>query len=218
MYVFGGGQSWSYDTIIRVRPGAAEIVGSLPNRLSDAVSIPYVYNGQRGLLLIGGYDGKIFNRVAKFVSVQGRHLHWQTLFTLPEGLRYPAVASTNGKVFIAGGQTASGGLSDDVYVWSSGSNEVRHLATLPSALDKAAAFAAGSMSIVIAGGNRADGQPTDEILAMNVKTGAIKQVGKLPSALADMGYTQVGSVGYIAGGVLSSGQTNSEVWKVLMGE
>jgi hypothetical protein len=74
------------------------------------------------------------------------------------------------------------------------------------------------MSIVIAGGNRADGQPTDEILAMNVKTGAIKQVGKLPSALADMGYTQVGSVGYIAGGVLSSGQTNSEVWKVLMGE
>lgn len=198
LYVFGGGQSASYNTVVRVQGGTAKVAAHLSSRLSDAVCVPFTWHGQSGLVLLGGYDGQVMNRTVRFASVESGKLSLQSMFTMPQGLRYTAAAAIGQTLLFAGGETSTGGVSNAVYAWSQAGGP-RVIAHLPVAIDKAAAFVVGQ-DLVVAGGKLANGQPVQSVYAIDVKTGKVHENGKLPTPLADMGYTQVGQTGYLAGG------------------
>jgi len=203
LYVFGGGQNDSYNTIIRIRDNRAAVVGTLKSALSDAVCVPWTQNGQAGVLLIGGYDGRNFHRSVEFFAIKSGRLTSNTVFTLPVGLRYPAVAVSDGTLVIAGGRTPTGALSSDVYAWSQ-SNGVRRIARLPYGIEKAGLFGVGA-NVVLVGGLRASGQAISDIRAIHLTDGTSQSVAKLPKPLYDMGYVQYGTTGFIAGGVSQAG-------------
>lgn len=217
LYVFGGGQSASYNTIVEIRGSRASIIGYLPRPLSDAVCVPYEYHGHQGLALVGGYDGQVFNDVVRFVTVSQGKWVWDSLFTLPQGVRYPAVAALGNTLYIAGGKFASGQLSRTVYSWSTQTNALHVVGTLSSGVEKAALFAVPGY-LVLAGGLNPARVPQNEILAIDVRFGALHMVGHLPVSLADLGYAQVGGRGFLVGGMKSQNETNtsSETYTVLI--
>ncbi|MCL6634135.1 MAG: hypothetical protein K6T63_16145, partial [Alicyclobacillus herbarius] len=62
LYVFGGGQSSSYNTVWRITNGHTTLVDRLPQPLSDASCVPYTWDNAKGLVLVGGYNGVRPNR------------------------------------------------------------------------------------------------------------------------------------------------------------
>ncbi|WP_157076396.1 hypothetical protein [Alicyclobacillus kakegawensis] len=200
LYVFGGGQSASYNTVWRIANGHTTLVDRLPQPLSDASCVPYTWDNAKGLLLVGGYNGVRPNRQVQFVHVTNGHLQWRPLFTLPQGTRYPAVAVAGTRVYIVGGESVQGVPAAHVWVWDGRNPDapVRTVAKLPQPLSKAAAFTAGKWLIVAGGWN---GRSTvSNVYAIEEPTGATKELNNLPLPMADMGYTQQGSFGYLAGG------------------
>jgi hypothetical protein len=199
LYVFGGGQSVSYSSIVRVQGGQARTVGHLGQPLSDATSLPYTWKGQAGLLLIGGYNGSVFSRIVQFVTVKNQKLSFTPLFTLPVGLRYTAVASAGDALYIVGGKTPAGSDSAEVYRWTTGDATAKPFIALGQGLEKAAVFTTGKFLIVVGGLDHL-GNPLSQITAVNEQTGKSHVIGKLPKPLADMGNIQINQVGYVAGG------------------
>ena len=217
LYVFGGGQSASYDTIVRISGSQVSTVGHLNRPLSDAVAVPFTYHNQPGLVLVGGYDGQVFNQEVRFVTLNQGNLTWTNLFALPHGVRYPAVTSANGNLYIAGGRLASGQLSQSVYVWSSLTSTMHLVGYLGTAVEKATLFAKPGFLVVAGGSNQAQ-NPVTNVTAMNLETGKTQVVAHLPVPLADLGYAQTGSQGWLVGGLKSSSETdtNSDIYTLLL--
>jgi hypothetical protein len=224
LYVYGGGQATSYNTVVAVENGSARTVATLSSPLSDAVSVPLTVDGQRGLALVGGYDGSVFRTDVAFMttaansssgtgaSASGGRV-WKQLFNLEAPVRYAAVASTGNVLYIAGGLKQQG-LCSNVYEWSASTKQL-HTIALPAAFQKAALYVAGPYLILI-GGEPASGVPMSRILEIDTRTGASKVVGNFPTPIADMGYTQTASTGYLAGGVTtaSDGSTSRSVYEI----
>lgn len=216
LYVFGGGQSASYNTIVRIHNGAAAVVAYLKRPLSDAVCVPYRDQGRDGLLLTGGYDGQVFKRTVQFVSLVNGKLTFTNLFALPVGLRYPAVAAVGNQVFIAGGKEASGQLSHQIYSWNGTGAQAHPAGRLPIGLEKAALYA-DSQYLVLVGGKDPAGKSLSAIDAIQRSTGKVRRIGTLPKPLADFGSAQHGHRLVIAGGTTGSGQSvNTEVYTVVV--
>lgn len=204
LFIFGGGQSESYDTIVSIRSRKSSIEGRLVAPLSDAAAIPFRYKGKEGVAVIGGYDGKAFNHKVRFYTTnQTGELQSNELFTLPVGLRYVSVASDALHIFIAGGKSSKGE-SSDVYEWSEKSSTLQAIGKLPYGVEKAAAFISDKY-LIIAGGISQDGSPKSDVVAFNITSGESRSIASLPTPLADMGYAQGYSVGYLAGGIKSIG-------------
>jgi hypothetical protein len=213
LYMIGGGQSNSYDTIYQMTPDKkVKLTGHFPLPLSDGSAVPYTLNGNPGLMIIGGYDGKIYHTKVRMLRPQDQTLHWIEPFGLPVGLRYGAVTTNGHDIFIAGGQTPTV-LSDKIYVWSEKEQKIRLLATLPGARQKAAAFVFQNQLWII-GGIDSKGKILDQIVEVNTDTGETKKVQPFPTPIADMGYSQDQNTGYLAGGQLSKKQYASTVYKL----
>lgn len=206
LFVFGGGQNASYNTILRLHAGQVKQVGLLAAPLSDAVCLPYQAGGRHGTLLIGGYDGQVFRHTVYFGTEQAGGIAWQHQFSLPEGVRYVAAATDGRTVYLAGGQTASGPTSA-VYAWTPGWAGMRKIATLSQPVEKGALFVSRGY-LILAGGLNTTGVPQSTLTAINTATGQTRVVGHLPTPLADMGYVQAGA-GYLAGGMKSSQETDT---------
>lgn len=212
LFVFGGGQAHSTRALLRVSGGKTTKVADLEHPLSDAVAVPYRLHGEKGLVLVGGHGGPPVRQVY-FITASGGHTRWRILFSLPQGVRYAAVAVAGTRVDIAGGQTL-GGLTATVWTWRPGDPVPRRLQPLPAPLDKAAAFAwRGTLYVV--GGLKADARPSAAILAYHAG-GGWQLVGELPEPLADMGYVQVGAEGYLLGGMSgpSPPRARREIWRL----
>ncbi|MBX5437183.1 MAG: hypothetical protein IRZ33_08195 [Alicyclobacillaceae bacterium] len=203
LYIFGGGQADSYNTVLRVHNGQVQTLAPLARPLSDASAVPWTEGGHRGLVVLGGYDGRTFNTTARFYQVQGGVLQGQALFRMPAGLRYTAVAADSSEICWAGGLTASGQPSPVVYRWRPGSG-VQMVARLPVALQKAAAFMDGPY-LVVAGGYDAHRSVQRGIWGVRLGDGQVRRIGQLPVPLADMGYTQMGQMGILLGGTDEQG-------------
>lgn len=208
LYVFGGGQNASYNTIVQVHGRQVRTIDHLAQPLSDAVSVPLVYRGQPGLVLVGGYDGQVFQREVRFVTISHGKLVWTNLFLLPQGLRYASVSVLANTLYIAGGKYSSGQLSPNVYAWSETKPSLRLVGRFAVEIEKAALFAIPGY-LVLAGGLNPARNPQSDIVAMNVKTGKTRVIGHLPGPLADFGYTQVGQRGFLAGGMKSASETDT---------
>ena len=194
LYVFGGGQAVSYNTIVQIEPPLSAVVDRLPTALSDAGMVPYA----GGALLIGGHNGGTFSKEALLYTHQGSALRAKVLFRLPIGLRYAGIASTGKRLWIAGGRTASG-MSREIYYFAPGLARAEAVGRLPIAIDKAAAWAVPGY-VLIAGGQTLQGAPQKNVYAFNVLTRKIRIVGTLPTPLADMGYASNGQGAYVVGG------------------
>jgi hypothetical protein len=183
VYVFGGGQATSVDTIVRVNPttGASLDVGHLDEPLSDlgAVTIgdsPY---------LIGGFTGVKYASAVLHYLGGGRTT---VVARLPEGTRYAGVAALHGRIYVAGGLTPRG-ITDAVYEVVPG-GRVRRIARLPAPEDHAA-MAALQSNLYLVGGRK--------ILRIR-SSGAVSLVAHLPVTLTDPAVVAIGNRLVIVGG------------------
>ncbi len=212
LYVFGGGQATSYPYIVRVSGTSSANVENMARPLSDAVAVPYSFKGHQGQVVVGGYDGSVFNTVARFYeAVPSGQLISRPLFTLKVGVRYAGVIAVGEDIYVAGGLTSSGALSNGIYRYSPAKGLVL-IGHLAHPLQKAALFSWGG-NLVIAGGYDASGEAQNTIWDMNLATGKLRKIGTLPISLADMGYTQMGNHGFLVGGTGASAM-NAHIYEL----
>lgn len=195
VYLFGGGESVSMPSVVRVDPrtGATTEAPALGEPLSDLGAVAI---GGRAYL-VGGYTGTQFATAILRYRPQGAAT---TIARLPTGTRYAGVAALGRTIYVAGGLTTAGA-SRAVYAVSLGGN-VRRVATLPAPEDHAALAALGG-NLYLVGGKR--------VLALDPRTGTISTAAQLPAHLSDPTATTVG--GQI---VVTGGGTNG-VWSLKPG-
>jgi hypothetical protein len=184
VYLFGGGQSVSTPSVVRVDPrtGSTAEAPPLGEPLSDLGAVAI---GGRAYL-VGGYTGTEFaSAVLRYV--QGGAA--VTIARLPAGTRYAGVAALGQTIYVAGGLTSAGATAA-IYAVSLSGN-VRHVATLPTPEDHAALAALGG-KLYLVGGRRA--------LAIDPRSGKVSVAVKLPASLSDPTATTVGNRVVIAGG------------------
>jgi hypothetical protein len=184
VYLFGGGESVSMPSVVRVDPrtGSATEAPALGEPLSDlgAVAIGgHVY-------LVGGYTGTQFATAILRYRPQGSAT---TVARLPTGTRYAGVTALGNTIYVAGGLTTAGPTSAVYAVSPAGS--VRRIATLPAPEDHAALAALGG-KLYLVGGRR--------VLAIDPTSGKVSLAARLPAALSDPTATTVGNRIVIAGG------------------
>lgn len=212
LFIFGGGQAYSTRALLRVQGSHAVHVAYLGHPLSDAVTRPYRLHGVDGLIMVGGHGGPDVRKVYFISGTNNGHTRWRTLFSLPIGVRYTAVAVEGSTVYIAGGLSARGRV-DSAWSWQPGEAAPQRLPALPRPLEKAAAFAWRG-TVYVVGGLGNGGRTSADILAYHAGQRGWHRVGRLPGALADMGYVQQGRNGYLLGGMSgpSSRSAGRQVW------
>jgi len=223
LYVVGGGQVNSYNTILALTTSGSHLAGTLPHPLSDATAAQINWHGNSALLLIGGYDGQTFRQKATLLAENNGKVHLQSVFTMPSETRYTAVAAASNLVYVLGGKTATGKLSKAVYVvtlptsHAGNLNEIslRNLPSLPYGVQKAASFVAGN-TLFCVGGLNSSGAAVDTVLALTMSSSTLRWrvIGHLPIALGDMGYAQVASSLFLAGGETRSGTASQLVFRI----
>jgi hypothetical protein len=188
VYLFGGGEAVSTDSVVRVEPGwrTAVRAGSLGEPLSDLGAATV---GGR-TYLVGGYTG---SRYATAVLRFRPGAQPQLVTRLPVGLRYAGVAALGSKIYVAGGLAQSGATSA-VYAVDPVARTVRQVATLPRPVDHAALAPLGSRLLLVGGGSR-------QVLAIDPGRGSVTTVANLPAALTDpAAVAQDGRVLVLGGG------------------
>jgi hypothetical protein len=185
VYVFGGGQATSTDSVFRVSPalGAVSIAGHMDEPLSDLGAA--TVGGKA--YLVGGYTSVKF---ASAVLRYGGGGKTTTVARLPAGTRYAGVAAIGSTIYVAGGLTTSG-VSSAVYAVDPAGGTANRVATLPAPEDHAAMAALGG-KLYLVGGTR--------VLRIDPAAGSVSVAATLPAALADATATTVGGRIVIAGG------------------
>jgi hypothetical protein len=184
VYLFGGGESVSMPSVVRVDPrtGSAVEAPALGEPLSDLGAVAL---GDRAYL-VGGYTGTQFATAILRYRPQGAAA---TVARLPTGTRYAGVTRLGRTIFVAGGLTTAGA-TRAVYAVTPGGS-VRRIATLPRPEDHAALAALGGR-LYLVGGRR--------VLSIDPGTGKVSVAARLPASLSDPTATTVGSRIVVTGG------------------
>ncbi len=143
--VFGGGTASPTTTAQRLSPsGASSALAPLPQPRADAVAV--VTGGVA--YIVGGYSGPHLDSEV-LATAGGKSYH--QVAALPVPVRYPAVASLDGLIYVFGGQSASGSLVTDIQVVDPRSGTAKVVGQLPLPL---AGASAGDLQgvIYVAGG------------------------------------------------------------------
>ena len=184
--LYGGGETVSVPTIVRVNPatGGAGRMRPLDEPLSDLGAATVAGK----TYLVGGYTGA---KHATAILRVDRGNRTTTVARLPVGLRYPGVATLGGKIYVAGGVIPSGE-SRAVYEFDPRSRRVRSVAMLP-APEAHAALAALDGDLFLIGGS--------SVLRIDPRTGSVSRVARLPHKLADANAVSVrGRIVFLGGG------------------
>jgi hypothetical protein len=190
--LFGGGTSASTATVQLVRPGQpGQVAGALPEPRSDLVAAA---TGGVGYLL-GGYTG---TRMLAGVLQTADGRSFRSVAVLPVPVRYPAVAASQGRLWLFGGITSAGTPTDVVQRVDPVAGTAQVVGHLPHALSHASGFVLGT-GMYLAGGQIAGGGRTDAILRVD-PNGTVIQAGALPKPLSDAGVAVIGDVAYLVGG------------------
>ncbi len=176
--VFGGGQSVSTDTVVRIDPLArrAGVVAHLDEPLSDLGAA--VVGGR--VFLVGGYTGSRFASAVLRYDGSGRT---STAARLPAGLRYAGVAALGGTIYVAGGLTTAGE-SNDVFAVDPRAHTVRRVGKLPSPVAYGALVAFDG-ALYLVGGKTSAGVPVATVLRIDPRTGGVTVAARLPHGLAE---------------------------------
>jgi hypothetical protein len=182
VFLFGGGQSVSVDTIDRVSlDGVARSAGKLDEPLSDLGAA--VVGGR--VYLVGGYTGSKFASAILRYSAGG---HTSTVARLPAGTRYAGVATLNGSIVVAGGLTPAG-TSSAVYSVDPASGSVKRIATLPAPEAHAGMAALGNALYLVGGRD-----------VLRIVGRSVTVAARLPVALTDPAVVALGGRIVIVGG------------------
>jgi hypothetical protein len=201
LFVFGGGSAVSTSTVqaFDLVTGRGQVVGSLPTPLSDLASTTI----GKAVYLVGGFDGRAPRREV-YRTLDGRT--FTLVGRLPFGLRYPAVASADGKLVIAGGASARGATAA-VYVFDPASGRSTVIGDLPVAVGHAAALASAGHVYVI-GGAGSTGAVMGSITEIDPRARSIVHVrGNL--VVRDAGVVQFPAETLIIGGATGAGTTRA---------
>jgi hypothetical protein len=184
VYLFGGGESVSMPSVVRVDPrtAAATEAPALGEPLSDLGAVAI---GGRAYL-VGGYTGTQFASAILRYHPRGAAT---TVARLPTGTRYAGVTALGPTIYVAGGLTTAGP-TRSVYAVSPGGS-VQRVATLPAPEDHVALAALGG-KLYLVGGKR--------VLAIDPGSGRVTVAARLPARLSDPTATTVGNRIVIAGG------------------
>ena len=184
VYLFGGGESVSEPTVVRIDPANGATTGAAPigEPLSDEGAVTI---GGR-VYLVGGYTGSEF---ATAILRYGSSGTPAVVARLPQGTRYAGVAAIGRTIYVVGGLTTSGPTSA-IYAFPLG-GRLRRIGTLPRP-EAHAALAALNGTLYYVGGRR--------ILAINPRTGKSTIAARLPASLADPSVVAAGNAVVIAGG------------------
>ncbi len=184
------------DRILRVDPatGVVSTAGRLPAPSSDQAAAALGSTAY----VVGGYTGSRW--LDTIVAWQpGRPA--RVVAHLPTPLRYAAVASSAGRLIIAGGSRPDGAASDAVLAFDPRTSRVTRLGRLPAPTTHAAAAAIGDEVYVIGGRGATVGTATDRIVAVNARTGRIASAGRLSVPRSDLAAVSLTGRILLAGGL-----------------
>ena len=124
-------------------------------------------------------------------------VRFRTIARLALAVRYPAVATIGGLVYVVGGSTAAG----DTRVIQSidpRTGAVHVVGRLPEPISHASALVIGG-HLLVAGGRFA-GRPQDLVWRLDPARGTVVRLGRLPYAVSDAAPAVLGDMGYLIGG------------------
>jgi len=194
VYAVGGqhGTGTPSDGILRIdlATGHATPAGTFVEPLTGA---GYAQSGS-GVLIAGGWTGTQYASAILRFTLPGT----AALVTrLPEGVRDPAVALHGGKLYVAGGRTASGP-SAQVYVVDLATGGVSVVGRLPQPVWAASLVVAGGQ-LYLLGGRTASG-PVASVVRIDPASRRIESAGRMPRPLADAGSVRLGAATLVVGG------------------
>jgi PQQ-like domain len=151
--VFGGGSPGTVATV-EAFGGSATIAGTLPSPRSDAAAVTIGAT----TYIVGGYDGSVADPTV-LATTNGRT--YDAVTSLPDPVRYPAVAAAGKKLYVFGGEAISGPEAGrpvpEVQVVDTVSHRSWKAGSLPEPLDGAAAVSLAGR-IFLAGGESSSPQ------------------------------------------------------------
>jgi hypothetical protein len=201
-YVIGGGAVTAGVQVQTVASsGLAAVAGALPRARADLAAVAI---GGRVIVVGGGTPTQPASAV--LATTDGRT--FTTIGTLRVAVRYPAVATLQGSVYIFGGVEPGGEVSL-VQALDLATGSVRVVGRFPHPLWRATAFAIAGR-VLVAGGRTGD-QPESVIWSFDPTTGQVLAVGHLPYAVSDAAGVVVDGIGYLIGGEGASGELASIV-------
>jgi hypothetical protein len=188
VYLFGGGETLSTPSVVRIDPrtGSAVEVPALDNPLSDLGAV--AIGGQA--YLSGGYtDAEFSAGVVRYLRDGGT----TPIARLPYGTRYAGVAAIGRTIYIAGGLTPAGPTRAVYSVSLEG--RVRQFATLPTPEDHAALAAIGGRLYLVG---------EQRVLSIDPRSGMVAVAARLPASLSDPTATTIGKRIVVTGGGTNS--------------
>jgi hypothetical protein len=189
--VFGGGSSTSQSWIQRRGDdGRWAVVGRLPTPRSDLSAVAVGSSAY----LIGGYDGRRLDPSILQVSPGGSV---EVRGRLPVPVRYPAVTTLEGAIWVVGG-LARAGPSTAVQRIDLTTGHAAVVGHVPDPVVGAVALALGG-DIVVCGGAVA-GAPTTQILRIDPSSGRAMRIGRLPMPVSYSAAGVIGDAGFLVGG------------------
>jgi hypothetical protein len=187
--VFGGGNTAPESGVQGLGAGGG-LVGELPRARAD---LAVVAVDGTAFLVGGGTPSRLDTAVLS--TRDGTH--FRTLATLPNGVRYPAVAVVAGLIVVVGG---TDGVHDrsEIETIDPATGAVRAVGKMPMGLAHATAFVLDGR-LLIAGG-RAGGAAQDKIWDVDPTSGTVTLAGRLPRGVSDAAGVVVGGRAYLIGG------------------
>jgi len=207
-YVFGGGttvdsddvQQYSFSTATHL---TGAVVAHLPAKRADVPSVSV--NGQ--IYLVGGFDGKAW---LPSILGTGDGMSFQSTATLAPAVRFAAVATLNGMLYVIGGEVSPNAAdATAVQQVNLQTGAVTALSPLPAGLSHASAVTLNNTIYVF--GGRSGGHAIDTISQLNPTTGQLLPVGHLPAPRSNMGVAMVGQTAYLLGGEDDTGKPTTSV-------
>lgn len=230
-FLFGGGQSTPFTLVQGVTlpgsgPGAtatATTTGQLPQARADDEAV--TIGGTA--FVVGGYNG--YNGDAPVLETTNGTT-FSTLVTLPVAVRYPAVAASNGNIYVFGGENEPGGTTQE-YSTPTGSTTpppgqqvavvqqinirtrtAKVIGSLPHAVQGAAAFVLGGHIFLAGGDSYAPGTPASSgstIWSFDPATVSFSVAGHLAAPVSYSAVAVEGHAAWLIGGERDGSQVAS---------
>jgi len=231
-FLFGGGQSTPFGTVEAVTvpsPGATSgnasgvVTGQLPQARADDSAVTVGTTAY----VVGGYDGAT-GEPAVLATQDGST--FTTVATLPVDVRYGAVVAAGGKIFVFGGESATGGTTAQ-YFTPTGSTTpppgqevavaqeidpqtgaATVVGYLPHAVQGAAAFVLGGHIYLAGGDSNAPGASPasgSTIWSFDPSSGAFQVAGHLAEPVAYAAVAVVGHSVWLIGGERNGTQVDT---------
>jgi hypothetical protein len=179
LFVFGGGETTTIDTVQRVSQSAGNVVsltvGHLPQPRSDLEAVTI----NNAAYIVGGFDG---SRLLPDVLRTTDGIHFTKITSLRQALRYGATAASGNIIYVFGGTTGSTELNSIQSI-----NTITGRAQIVARLSHPVSHASAVMfagSIYVLGG-RSGGMVSNDVLRFDPTSRKIETVARLPYGVAD---------------------------------